>query len=174
MRPNVGPDAIIPAMVQKILLEIAILALSLSVFPALVLALLIYTGSIRDGLTFLMDKALATDWGPYSTALGIWIKFFSPYLVVQAARAYFWAQRSLTGRRWANAYFSLLALLVGVRSLWRAWDMFYFMYALGDIPSELGQFLQLEAVNLVIAAAGLALFVHCLITAINPVRGKPA
>lgn len=160
-------------MLRRILLEIAILVVSLAVFPVLVLALLVYTDSLRAGFAFLGREALAGGWGPYSTSLSLWVKLFSPYLIVQAARAYSWGQRSLTGRRWAHVYFSVLALLIGARSFWRAWDMFYFMYALGDIPQELSQFMQIEAVNLCIALASLVLFVHCLTVAVKPNRGKP-
>lgn len=156
---------------MRILLEILILVLCLAVFPVLVLAFLVYVDSLRAGLAFLSREAFSGGWGPYGTSLGLWIKFFSPYLIVQAARAYSWARRSLTGRRWANVYFCLLALLIGARSLWRAWDMFYFMFALGDMPQEIGQFVQLESINLSIALAGLVLFVYCLAVAINPGRG---
>lgn len=156
---------------MRILLEIVILVLCLAVFPVLVLAFLVYVDSLRAGLAFLAREAFSGGWGPYGTSLSLWIKFLSPYLIVQAARAYSWARRSLTGRRWANIYFCLLALFMGARSFWRAWDMLYFMYALGDMPQEMGQFVQLESVNLSIALVGLVLFVHCLIVAINPSRG---
>lgn len=160
-------------MLRRILLEIAILVVCLAVFPVLVLALLVYTDSLRAGLAFLGREAFLGGWGPYSTSLSLWVKLFSPYLIVQAARAYSWGQHSLTGRRWAHIYFSVLALLIGGRSLWRAWDMFYFMYALGDIPQELDQFMQLEVLNLGIASASLVLFAYCLAVAVNPDRGRP-
>ncbi len=48
--------------------------------------------------------------------------------------------------------------------------MFYFMYALGDIPQELGQFVQLESVSLTIALVSLVLFIHCLAVVVNPSR----
>lgn len=160
------------AMLRRIFLEIAVLVACLAVFPVLVLALLAYTDSLRAGLAFLGREAFTGGWGPYSTSLSLWIKFFSPYFIVQAARAYSWAQRSLTGRRWANIYFAILSLLIGAKSLWRAWDMFYFMYALGDIPGELVQFVQLEAVNLAVGLAGIVLFVRCLSVAIKPTRGQ--
>jgi hypothetical protein len=56
--------------------------------------------------------------------------------------------------------------------LWRAWDLFYFMYALGDMPAELIQFFQLEGTDLLIAAGCSFLGAYCFSIFLDP-RRKP-
>jgi hypothetical protein len=48
--------------------------------------------------------------------------------------------------------------------------MFFFMYSLGGIPSELGQFLSLEGLNIVLFVASSLLAIHCLRIAIRSGR----
>jgi hypothetical protein len=159
-------------MLRIIFREILILVLSLAVFPAAVILLLAYNDSLNMGLAFFAQEMAAGGIGPGGTSLTLWVKLFSPYLVLQAIRGFLWSQRSLMGRRWANLYFSVLAASWAGRSLWGAWDLFYFMYALGDMPAELIQFFRLEAAGLLTFAACAIIAIYCFGIFLDPKR-KP-
>ncbi len=151
-----------PAMLRIILREISVLAVSLAVFPAIAVVLLLYTDSLGTGLSVFSHKVDLGRSGPAGLPLELWIRLVAPYVVVQAIRAYRWAQRSEMGRRLANVYFFVILMLLGARSLLEAWDLFYFMYAMGDMPAEIVQFAELEYVNLVIALISFSLGFYCL------------
>ena len=159
-------------MFRIILREIPVLVLSLAVFPTTVMLLLAYNDSLNVGLAFFQHEMIAGGIGPGGTSLTLWVKLFSPYLVLQAIRGFLWSQRSLVGRRWANLYFSVLAASWAGRSLWGAWDLFYFMYALGDMPAELIQFFRLEATDLLIFVACTLVAIYCFGIFLDPKR-KP-
>ncbi|MBI4962414.1 MAG: hypothetical protein HY913_03990 [Desulfomonile tiedjei] len=155
-----------------ILVEILILIGSLAIFPAAVVGLLVLSDSSNLSRILFSREILHGLTVSGGAIPHLWFRFVAPYLVVQAIRAYFWSQRSLTGRKWGNLYFSILLFLLGGWSLWNSWDLFYFMYALGDIPAELLQFVELEANNLMVAIASLALTVYCFWIFLDPTR-KP-
>jgi hypothetical protein len=159
-------------MFRIIFREILILVVSLAVFPAAVILLLAYKDPLGMGSAFLAHEMIAGGIGPGGTSLTLWVKLFSPYLVLQAIRGFLWSQRSLVGRRWANLYFSILAAFWAGRSLWGAWDLFYFMYALGDIPAELIQFFRLEATDLLTFVACALIAIYCFGIFFDPKR-KP-
>ncbi|MBM3301380.1 MAG: hypothetical protein FJY85_15685 [Deltaproteobacteria bacterium] len=156
-------DVIIATMLRVVLREIGILLLGLASFPAILILVLVYSDRLQTEVGMLyISRELVTGEG----ALGLWFfslwfKLLAPYLVIQAVRAYRWAHRSEAGKKWANLYFCSLLVMIGTRSLYVAWDLLYFMYALGDLPEELLQFLQLEGVNLGIGSLSLALAVRC-------------
>jgi hypothetical protein len=156
-------------MIRIILREILILVLSLAVFPAaLIILLLVYKDPLGMDSVFLAQEMMAGGIGPGGTSLTLWVKLLSPYLVLQAIRGFLWSQRSLVGRRWANLYFSVLAAFWAGRSLWGAWDLFYFMYALGDMPAELIQFLRLEATGLLTFVACALIAIYCFSIFLDP------
>jgi len=157
-------------MWRTIFREILVLLLGLALFPSAVILLLVLTDQIRDVQAYLARGLLSADFVTSVHETPIWIKWVSPYLAVQALRGYLWSQRSLAGRRWANLYFSFLLAFVGVWAFGRAWDLFYFMYAMGDLPEELLQFFLLEGYNLVITIASLFLMLHCLRIFLDPAR----
>jgi hypothetical protein len=157
-------------MFRIILREIVILVLSLAVFPTTVILLLVYNDSLNLGPAYFAQELLAGGMGAAGTSITLWAKFFSPYLVLQAIRGFLWSQRSLAGRRWANLYYALLAATWAAVSLWRVWDLFYFMYALGDMPAELIQFFQLEGTDLLIAVGCGILAVYCFTIFLDPRR----
>ncbi len=159
-------------MFRIIFREILILVVSLAVFPATVILLLAYNDSLNVGLAFFAQEMVAGGIGPGGTSLTLWAKLLSPYLVLQAIRGFLWSQRSLVGRRWANLYFSVLAASWAGRSLWGAWDLFYFMYALGDMPAELIQFFRLEATGLLTFVACAVIAIYCFGIFLDPKR-KP-
>jgi len=134
----------------------------------MVLVVLFYSDSWHLGRAFLSRELLSGGAGPGGTSLTLWIRLVSPYLAVQAIRAFLWSQRSLEGKKWGNLYLSMLMAAVGGWSLAQAWDLFYFMYALGDIPGELVQFFKLETSNLVVALSSLALAIHCFRIFLSP------
>ena len=159
-----------PPMFWVILREVLILLACLALFPAVVVLLLVYSDSLPTGLMYLRKQLAAGGWGPGGTPLVLWLKMLVPYAVIQTIRAYSWSQRTLTGRRWANLYFALLLGLMGARSAYLAWDLFYFMYALGDMPKELLQFLDMEGFNVSVAVLSFLLAAYCFRVFVNPSR----
>lgn len=160
-------------MIRIIFREILILVLSLAAtFSAAVVLLLARNDPLYMGWDTLAPDIFAGGIGPGGTSLTLWVRLFSPYLVLQAIRGFLWSQRSLVGRRWANLYFSVLAAFWAGRSLWGAWDLFYFMYALGDIPAELIQFFRLEATGLLTFVACAVIAIYCFGIFLDPKR-KP-
>jgi hypothetical protein len=104
--------------------------------------------------------------------LALCIKLISPYLIVQAIRAYFIAHKGVIRRRWTNLYFSAVSTLVATWAFWSAWDMFYLMYELGDIPAELGQFVRLEWDKVLIFIVSSLFALYCFYIFLNPNSGE--
>ncbi len=75
------------------------------------------------------------------------------------------------GQKMANLYFALLLAAVSAWFFSKAWDLFYFMYALGDIPAELKQFVQLEGDSLLGCFLTLVLGIYCFSIFLNPSKG---
>ena len=159
-------------MILIILREIIVLLVCMLLLPAAVIAVLIQTNSLHAGAAFFAREMLSSGTGLGDLSLTLWLKLFSPYLFVQTIRAYLWSQRSMDGRKWANLFYFALLTGIWALSLWSAGDLFYFMYALGDIPAELMQFIQLEASNLVISIGSFILSLHCLSVFFNPGRNS--
>lgn len=160
-------------MLRIILREVLIFVCCLAVFPAVMLAVLFQSDSPDAGMRLLARTVLTTQViSPAGTLVIIGIRLLTPYLLVQAIRAYFWSAISPRARRWANFYYMLLLGSVGAWTFWRAWDLFYFMYALGDMPAEIRQFLELEGKNVAIFVVCTVLAVHCLRVFLNPAGGR--
>ncbi len=163
------PHDIMGLMWRIIAREIWVLRGGLSMFVGLLLVALAHADSLYSGLKLLYR-------GVFSGALlrratidpAFLIKVLSPYLIIQVLRAYRWSQRNITGRRWANVYFVVLLACLGSWSLWSTWDMFSFMYAMGDVPAELRQFFSLESGHILVSLASFALAAHCLRIALRP------
>jgi len=155
-------------MARVILKEFLIFVGCLSLFPLMVLVVLFYSDAWNMGRAFLSRELFTGGRGPGGTSFTLWIRLVSPYLAVQAIRAFLWSQRSIAGKKWGNLYLSILMAAVGGWSLAQAWDLFYFMYALGDIPGELVQFFKLETSNLLVAISSLALAVYCFSIFLHP------
>ncbi len=162
-----------PSMWRKILREVIILYLCLAIFPVAVVLFVIHSDSLSAGMAVLSRGVLF--WGASSSgpSLAVLVRLIAPYLIIQAIRAFRWSQRSLAGKKWANLYFSLLLVTIAGWAFWTAWDLFYFMYALGDIPAELPQFFQLEWSNVLIFTTSVLLAIRCFAIFMDPV-GKPA
>jgi hypothetical protein len=99
------------------------------------------------------------------------VKWVTPYLVLQAIRSFRWAQRSLTGRKWGNLYFSVLSASIAAWSFWGAWVFFYFMYRLGGIPRDLMQFFEVEYKDILLFVVFTILSVYCFAIFLNPKKG---
>jgi len=155
-------------MFRIILREILILVLSLAVFPVAVILVVVYKDPLGMGSAMLPSEIFMAGIVRGETSVGLWATLLSPYLVLQTIRGFLWSQRSLAGRRWANLYFSVLAASWAARSMWGAWDLLYFMYALGDIPTELGQFFRLEATNLLTFVACAFIAILCFGIFLDP------
>lgn len=159
------------SMFRVVLREALIFLVCLAVLPAVVVLLLLHSDSVQTGMMYLRRAVASGGWGPAGAPLAMWLQLLVPYALVQAIRAYAWSQRTLTGRRCANLYFSILLGIIGCRSVYLAWDLFYFMYALGDMPEALFQFFELEGLNVALAAGAFLLAVHCFRVFLNPRRG---
>lgn len=157
-------------MFWVILREVLILLACLALFPAVVVLLLVYSDSMPAGMMYLRRQLATGGWGPGGTSLVLWLKMLVPYAVVQTIRAYAWSQRNLTGRRWANLYFAVLLGIMGARSAYLAWDLFYFMYALGDMPQEILQFLDMEGFNVAVGVVSFLLAAYCIRVFLDPGR----
>jgi hypothetical protein len=149
--------------------ELIIIVLSLSLFPVAVLLVLLHGEAVDTGLVFVFRYILSGG-GPMGSIWGMLFKVISPYIAVQAIRAFLWSQRSVEGRKWAYLYFCGLLVLLSGWFFYQAWDLFYFMYALGDIPGELEQFVQLEGENVVGSVLSAALSIYCFMVFRNPTR----
>ena len=156
----------------KVIGEIVIFVLCLAIFPVFVLALVYFSGSWNMGVAFFSRELFSGGRGPGGTSLMLWGKLLAPYLAVQGVRAYAWSLRSITGRKWANLYFSAILSLFGTWSLWKCWDLFYFMYALDDIQGELMQFFRLEGANLLIGLACVILAIQRFRIFLDPERSR--
>ena len=162
-----------PTMWRRILREVIILYLCLAIFPVAVILFVVYNDSLSAGMAILSRGLLF--WGASHAGFptGMIVRLVTPYLVVQAIRGHRWSQRSLVGKRWVNLYFSLLLVTIAGWAFWTAWDLFYFMYALGDIPAELPQFFELEWSSFLIFVTASLLAVRCFAMFLEPVAKPP-
>lgn len=156
----------------KVLREVIIFYLCLAIFPVAVILFVIYDDSLSAGMTVVSRGLLF--WGASQSGIStaVLVRLLAPYLIVQAIRGYRWSQRSVVGKKWANLYFAVLLVSIAGWAFWRAWDLFYFMYALGDIPAELPQFFELEWSSVLILLTALLLAIRCLLVFVDPV-GRP-
>jgi hypothetical protein len=157
-------------MLLIIFREIVVLILSLAVFPAIVLVLLSYSDSVETGMALLSRKLFSGGIGPWGTSLELWFRLITPYGIVQSIRAFRWSQRNEVGRRWANLYFSLVLGLLGTHAAWPPAELFSLMYAMGDVPAELVQLVEIEGINLLIALFSFSLALYCFTVFLNPER----
>lgn len=156
-------------MLKIIIREIMILVFSISIFPSIFLFLILRGDINRYGLTLFYREILNIGSSSFdSTMLPLLFRFFAPYLAIQAFRSYQWSKTGFEAKRFANLYFALLTGAVGIWFASNSWDLFYFMFELGDIPAELIQFFQLEAVHLISAIAGLYISYRCLLVFLRP------
>jgi hypothetical protein len=151
-------------MWKIIVRELIVLIVSVSALPAVVVLYLIHTDSWTWGILFLTRQMLPGGSEIVGSWMTFWFKLFSPYLILQSIRALLWSKRSLTGAKWANLYFALLLTGLGGWSLRQAWDLFFLMYILDDIPGELMQFFKLEGHHLLIFLGAIFLAIHCFRT----------
>lgn len=164
-------------MLKLIFREIIILTVCVSIFPGAIL-LLYLRGEIGQAQLLVIARELvATEMvGPWPM-ISLVGKIFIPYFVVQAMRAYYWSKRSIKGLRYANLYYSIM-LLIAVGWLWgKSWDLLYFMYLMEDLPAELPQFIELEALNLLVGALSLYTSYRCFkvyLYALEPLDRKSA
>lgn len=158
-------------MVRLLFREILILFSCLALFPIAIVVVFALSGSLQEGLRALIGGMVVRAGGLEDLYAPIIARLLAPYLIVQAVRGYFWAQRSVVGRRWANLYFTLLLAAVGAKCGWDAWDLFYFMYALGDMPQEILQFLELRGLSVAVLVACVILAVRSFLIFLNPYGG---
>jgi len=155
-------------MVRELLVFVA----SVSILPMFALVVLSQQYSLNTMLAGALREMLA---GPTYSGHGpaaLWVRILTPYLLLQGIRAWYWSQKSIVGRRWAYLYFSLVFFGACLWWLSAAWDLFYFMYALGDIPGEIGQFLELEGSDLVMGFGALLLALYSVLIFLNPSSGR--
>ncbi len=153
--------------------ELLILIVSVGTLPLAAIVYLIQTDSMNFEMMFLSRYLLSGGGDVLGSSITFWFKVISPYLIVQTIRALLWSKKSLTGRRWANLYFALLLIGLGGWSLKQAWDLFFLMYILGDVPGELMQFFELEGYHLLIFLVTVFLGIHCFRVFLDPKRHQP-
>ncbi len=155
-------SAIIGDMIRIIIREIGILVFSVSIFPLAFLFLLLRGDISQYGLTLIYRELLIAGTSSVESALLLLSRILAPYMAIQAFRSYQWSKTGAGARKWANLYYALLAGIAGIWFASKSFDLFYFMFQLGDIPGELGQFIELEYIHLLAATAGFYVFGRCL------------
>lgn len=155
-----------------IIREIIVFTCCLLILPLVLIILVLQGDSSGVSQFFLSREMLAGGCGPGGTSLILWMKLVLPYLGVQAVRGYLWAKRSSIGRKWVNLYFTFLLASIGGWSFLQAWDLFYFMYALDDIPAEIPQFFELEGHNVIIAVASFVSAAYCFRIFVDPTSSE--
>jgi len=160
-------------MLKIVVREILIFLVCITVFPLLTLSLLgqHHSYSALLGMA-LREVFLGLGYSEHGFVTQL-MRLVTPYALLQAVRAYGWSQASLVGRRWAHAYYATILFIMGTWLVLTAWDLFRFMYALGDIPAELVQFVELEGLGLIIGIGSYILCLYCLRTALNPSKPPP-
>lgn len=166
-------DAIMVCMWKIFVRELLILIVSIGALPLIAVIYLIQNDSMNFELVFFIRQLLSGGGDIMGSSINLWFKVIAPYLIVQSIRALLWSKKSLTGTKWANLYFALLLTGLGGWSLKQAWDLFYLMYILGDVPGELMQFFKLEGHHLFIFLIAVFLGIHCFRTFLNPKRNRP-
>jgi hypothetical protein len=103
----------------------------------------------------------------------LWVFVLFPYIIIQTIRAFLWSERSLVGRKWASLYF--VVVLTGLASwgFFRAWDQFYYMWVLGDMPGEIVQFLELQYVGVLVFVICALLAARCARIFLDPEKYAP-
>lgn len=110
-------------------------------------------------ISYVITQILAALVAPGVNWFTIVALIMAPYVAIQTIRVFRCSRRSETGKKWAGLYFFILFSICGAWFGWRAWDLFYFMYALGDMPGEIVQFFEIEG-------ASLLWFLVCVILAV--------
>ena len=154
-------------MIKIFLREFLIFALSISIFPATFLLLILRGDIDRYGLMMISRELLSTGSSLVESILLLAARVLTPYALIQAFRAFQWSKTGKRAKRWAYLYFSALSGIVAAWFISESWNLFYFMFQLGDIPGELLQFLKLEYSNLLAGLAGLYVCIRCLRISIN-------
>jgi len=141
--------------------EIAIFLISISIFPAVIILILMYSDA-QAYMPRILDIA--------KNLPSLWIHILTPYLAIQAIRAGIMAEKTLFGRKWAYLYFSFLAVVASIWAFLQVGDLFYFMYALGDIPGALDQLVVLEWQNLLLGLISMILAAYCFSVFLDPTK----
>jgi len=157
-------------MMRIVAREILIFVLSVAVIPAALIAVRLHEGSLGPDLSLLIAGMVIGGASPGVAWLSILFIILGPYLIVQGFRGLRWAGQSVQGRRWANLYFSAVFFSGAAWALLHAWDLYAFMCAMGDIPAELIQFVEIEGLNVLIFVVGTSLGTLCFRVFLDPNR----
>jgi hypothetical protein len=161
----------IGSMLRTILREILIFVGCLVFFSLAAAAIFSYTHSLDEGIRILARGMFAFPLsGQKGRLVFLLLELSVPYFVVQAVRAFYWSRTGPVARKWAHLYFTLIMLVIGGSSFWKAWDLLYFMYALGDLPEEILQFLELQGTNLIVSSMSFFIALVCFRVFLNPDR----
>ena len=159
-------------MVKIVIREILVFVLSIAIFPATLMLLILRGDLDRYGLMMISRELLTAGSSFLESILLIVSRLLAPYALIQALRAYQWSREGAEPRRWAYLYYAVLSGLVGVWFGGKSMDLFYFMFQLGDIPGELAQFLRLEYGHLLVGLAGIYVSIRCLRISIKSAQIK--
>jgi hypothetical protein len=151
--------------------ELAIFIGALMVWPLVLGVITAREDSYIPNISYILTRLIASLTAPGLEWFTIAALLISPYLAIQTVRAFRWSKRSLFGRKWANLYFSALFAACATWFAWRAWDLLYFMYMLGDFPEEIWQFVEIEGAGVVLSILSIIMFGVCLHRFFNPRAG---
>ncbi len=159
-------------MMRIVAREILIFVLSVAVIPAALSAVRLHEGSLGPDLSRLIAGMVIGGTSPGVAWLAILFIILGPYLIIQGFRGLRWAGRSVQGKRWTNLYFSAVFFSGAAWALLQAWDLYAFMCAMGDIPEELIQFVEIEGLNVLIFIVGTSIGILCLRVFLDPSRNE--
>ncbi len=128
--------------------ELVILVGCLMLWPIALGVVTAKADGYLPNISYVITQILAALVAPGVNWFTIVALIMAPYVAIQTIRVFRWSRRSAVGRKWAALYFFVLFTICGSWFGWRAWDLFYFMYALGDMPDEIVQFFQIEGSSL--------------------------
>ncbi|MEW6530473.1 MAG: hypothetical protein AB1473_06540 [Thermodesulfobacteriota bacterium] len=155
-------------MIRKIFRELAIFLACMALLPAFVFVTLLQRGILDEGLRAIGKALAGGGWSLDVSIIGILARWVAPYLIVQCIRAYVWSKTSPRARSLANLYYSVILASLAAWCFWKAWDVFYYMYALGDIPGQIAQFVEIEYQDLLLFVVTTILSIYCFAIFLDP------
>jgi hypothetical protein len=158
-------------VLRTITRELAILIGALLIWPILLGLVTAGNDGYLPNISYILTRIIASLSMPGVEWLTVAALIIAPYLTIQAIRAFRWSRESVLGRRMANLYFAALLGACAFWFAWKAWDLLYFMYMLGDLPEELGQFVEIEGPGVVMAILATVMAVYCFVRFLRPRAG---
>lgn len=168
--PRPGCRGIVAGMIRIFFREILIALGCLSIVPLAIFIVVLGAEPSDPRLDVLLHRLVYGEITSQGPPLKLWFRLLTPYLLVQSIRAYWWSKQGYTPRRLANLYFAVILGVLGGWSFYHVWDLFYFMYALGDIPEAIPQLIKLESWNIAVFLITTFLAITCIRIFLDPTK----